>query len=93
MLDIPRPDKAVIGARLALTDLAGTVSDVMDELDIRGVIPAAKLQPMLPGARIAEVLARAQALSAGEEERNRDVAAGMSVVEVANKACFKKIGS
>ena len=46
----------------------------------------------IPRARIAEVLTRAQALSAGEEERNRDVAAGMSVVEVANKAYFRKIG-
>jgi regulator of RNase E activity RraA len=47
----------------------------------------------IPRARIAEVLTRAQALSAGEEERNRDVAAGMSVVDVANKAYFKKIGN
>ena len=232
MLDIPRPGKDTINAYLGLTDLAGTVSDAMDELGIHGAIPAAKLQPMLPGARmvgpvmtvrnimqavpptlgamarqsgqadieahnlakpgdvlviegvehvsslggnsanvgkrqgeagaivdgatrdvatarsigypiwargvslmtgkwrvetvaingpvqicgvpvnagdlvvaddngvcfiprarIAEVLARAQALSAGEEERNRDVAAGMSVVDVANKAYFKKISS
>ena len=230
-LDIPRPGKAVIDAFRALTDLAGTVSDAMDELGIHGAIPAATLQPMLPGARmigpvitvrnimqsvpptlgamarqskqadieahnlarpgdvlviegvagisslggnsanvgkrqgeagaivdgatrdiatarsigypiwargvslmtgkwrvetvaingpvqicgvpvnasdlavaddngvcfiprtrIADVLARAQALSAGEDERNRDVAAGMSVVEVANKAYFRKIG-
>ena len=35
---------------------------------------------------------RAQVLSAGEEERNRDVAAGMSVVEIANKAYFRKVG-
>lgn len=230
MLDIPRPGRETIDAFLALTDLAGTVSDAMDELGIHGAIPAATLQPMLPGARmigpvmtvrnimqsvpptlgamarksgqadieahnlarpgdvlviegvagisslggnsanvgkrqgeagaivdgatrdvatarsigypvwargvslitgkwrvetvaingpvqicgvavhagdlavaddngvcfiprqrIAEVLARAQALSAGEEERNRDVAAGMSVVEVANKAYFRKI--
>lgn len=230
-LDIPRPDRTVIGAFLALTDLAGTVSDAMDELGIHGAVPAAKLQPMLPGARmvgpaltvrnimqavpptlgaqarksgqadieahnlarpgdvlviegvehvsslggnsanvgkrqgeagaivdgatrdvatargigypvwargvslitgkwrvetvaingpvqicgvpvnagdlviaddngvcfvprarIADVLARAQALSAGEEARNRDVAAGLSVVEIANKAYFSKIG-
>jgi len=230
MRDIPRPGKTVINAFLALTDLAGTVSDAMDELGIHGAIPAATLQPMLPGARMVgpvmtvrnimqsvpptlgamerkskqadieahnlaqpgdvlviegvagisslggnsanigkrqgeagaivdgatrdistarsigypiwargvslmtgkwrvetvaingpvqicgvpvhagdlvvaddngvcfiprarvdEVLARAQALSAGEEERNRDVAAGMSVVEVANKAYFSKI--
>lgn len=52
-LDIPRPDPAVIKAFLALTDLAGTVSDAMDELGIHGAVPAAKLQPMLPGARMA----------------------------------------
>jgi 4-hydroxy-4-methyl-2-oxoglutarate aldolase len=231
MRDIPRPAKGVIDGFLALTDLAGTVSDAMDELGIHGAIPAATLAPMLPGARmvgpaltvrnimqsvpptlgamarksgqadieahnlaqpgdvlviegvagisslggnsanvgkrqgeagaivdgatrdvataraigypiwargvslvtgkwrvetvaingpvqiggvpvsagdlvvaddngvciiprarIAEVLARAQALSAGEEERNRDVAAGLSVVELANKAYFRKIG-
>ncbi len=230
MRDIPRPEKEVIQGFLALTDLAGTVSDAMDELGIHGAIPAGTLQPMLPGARmvgpvmtvrnimqpvpptlgamarqskqadieahnlaqpgdvlviegvagisslggnsanvgkrqgeagaivdgatrdiatargigypvwargvslitgkwrvetvaingavqicgvpvnagdlavaddngvcfvprarIVEVLARAQALSAGEDERNRDVAAGMSVVEIANKAYFKKI--
>ena len=51
MLDIPRQGKAVIDAFLALTDLAGTVSDAMDELGIHGAIPAATLQPMLPGAR------------------------------------------
>ena len=52
MLDIPRPGKDVIDAFLRLTDLAGTVSDAMDELGIHGAIPAAKLQPMLPGARM-----------------------------------------
>jgi 4-hydroxy-4-methyl-2-oxoglutarate aldolase len=52
MHDIPRPDKAVIGAFLALTDLAGTVSDAMDELGIAGAISAATLVPMLPGARM-----------------------------------------
>ena len=52
MRDIPRPDKAVIEGFLALTDLAGTVSDAMDELGIAGAIPAATLVPMLPGARM-----------------------------------------
>lgn len=52
MRDIPRPDKAVIGGFLALTDLAGTVSDAMDELGIAGAIPAVTLVPMLPGARM-----------------------------------------
>jgi regulator of RNase E activity RraA len=51
-LDIPRPDKRIIDAFLALTDLAGTVSDAMDELGIQGAVPAATLCPMLPGARM-----------------------------------------
>jgi 4-hydroxy-4-methyl-2-oxoglutarate aldolase len=44
----------------------------------------------VPKERIAAVLERARALSAGEDERNRDVAAGMSIPEVANKAYFRK---
>ncbi|MDH4293853.1 MAG: RraA family protein, partial [Betaproteobacteria bacterium] len=52
MRDIPRPGKDVVAGFLALTDLAGTVSDAMDELGIHGAIPAATLQPMLPGARM-----------------------------------------
>jgi regulator of RNase E activity RraA len=52
MLDIPRPSKKTIEAFLALTDLAGTVSDAMDELGIAGAIPAAVLMPTLPGARM-----------------------------------------
>lgn len=52
MLDIPRPGAEVIQAFLALTDLAGTVSDAMDELGIAGAIPASMLVPMLPGARM-----------------------------------------
>jgi regulator of RNase E activity RraA len=46
---------------------------------------------IVPRQRINEVLARAQHLSAGEEERNRDVAAGVSVVEIANRPYFRKI--
>ena len=48
---------------------------------------------IVPHERVAEVLARAQALSAAEDERARDVAAGMSIPEVANKAYFRKIGA
>lgn len=47
---------------------------------------------IVPRERVAEVLARAQALSAAEDERARDVAAGMSIPEVANKAYFRKVG-
>jgi regulator of RNase E activity RraA len=52
MMDIPRPPRSVIDDFLKLTDLAGTVSDAMDELGIAGAIPAAVLNPMLPGARM-----------------------------------------
>lgn len=52
MFDILRPSKPVIDAFLALTDLAGAVSDAMDELGIAGAIPAAVLMPTLPGARM-----------------------------------------
>jgi regulator of RNase E activity RraA len=45
----------------------------------------------IPRSRVGEVLARARELSAGEEARNRDVAAGMSIVEVANKSYFKPL--
>jgi regulator of RNase E activity RraA len=47
----------------------------------------------VPRARSDAVLARAQALSAGEDERNRDVAAGLSIPEVANKAYFRKVST
>jgi 4-hydroxy-4-methyl-2-oxoglutarate aldolase len=53
MFDIPRPSRETIDAFLALTDLAGTVSDAMDELGIHGAVPAAVLAPTLPGARMA----------------------------------------
>jgi len=53
MLDIPRPSPEVVSGFLALTDLACTVSDAMDEIGIAGAVPAAALAPMLPGARLA----------------------------------------
>lgn len=51
-LDFPRPPRELVEAFLALTDLAGTVSDAMDELGIAGVVPAALLAPTLPAARM-----------------------------------------
>lgn len=51
-LDFPRPPREVIESFLALTDLAGTVSDAMDELGIAGAVPGALLEPTLPGARM-----------------------------------------
>jgi len=52
LMDIPRPAPEVIDRFLALTDLAGTVSDAMDELGIAGAITAATLTPSLRGARM-----------------------------------------
>ncbi len=46
----------------------------------------------LNGAIHGIATAGTQALPGGGDERNRDVAAGMSVVEVANKAYFRRIG-
>ena len=52
LTEIPRPAQEVIDGFLALTDLAGTVSDAMDELGIAGAVPAALLNPMSPGSRM-----------------------------------------
>lgn len=52
MLDIPRPPREVVEGFLALTDLACTVSDAMDELGIAGAVPASVLPPMVPGSRM-----------------------------------------
>lgn len=52
LFDVPRPGAQIVEAYGALTDLAGTVSDAMDELGIAGAVPAATLAPMLPGARM-----------------------------------------
>jgi regulator of RNase E activity RraA len=42
--------------------------------------------------RTVEALEHARVLSAGEEARSRDMAAGLSVVEIANRPYFWKIG-
>lgn len=53
LLDIPRPSRDLIEGYLRLTDLAGTVSDAMDELGLAGTIPASVLKPNSLGARMA----------------------------------------
>jgi 4-hydroxy-4-methyl-2-oxoglutarate aldolase len=53
VMDIPRPAREVVEGFLALTDLACTVSDAMDELGIAGAVPASVLAPMVPGVRMA----------------------------------------
>jgi regulator of RNase E activity RraA len=77
MLDIPRPPKSVIEAFLALTDLAGTVSDAMDELGIVGVVPASMLPPVNTGTRVVgraltirNIQRKAQIHKAAQEKTN-----------------------
>ena len=48
----PRCAKAVIERFLALEDLSGTVSDVLDKLGFRGVVGASILLPTITNARI-----------------------------------------
>lgn len=49
---VPRPDAAVIEAFLEITDLASTVSDVLDEMGIGGVSSTNTLRPVIDGARV-----------------------------------------
>ncbi len=52
MLEIPRLPAETLAGFKALVDLTGTISDAMDQLGLVGVIPAAVLPPILPGARM-----------------------------------------
>lgn len=52
MLSIPRLPAEVLDGFRALADLAGTVSDAMDNLGLAGAVPAGVLPPSLPGRRI-----------------------------------------
>lgn len=52
MLELPRLPADVLEGYRKLVDLAGTVSDAMDELGIVGVVPAHVLPPVTTGARI-----------------------------------------
>lgn len=51
-LELPDLPSEILGGYRALPDLTGMSSDAMDELGIRGVIPAALLRPTDPTARI-----------------------------------------
>ncbi len=48
----PSVDRAIIERFLALEDLSGTISDVLDKLGVRGVVGASILIPTLPQQRI-----------------------------------------
>jgi 4-hydroxy-4-methyl-2-oxoglutarate aldolase len=52
LLELPRPPQELVEGFLALTDLAGTVSDAMDEIGLDGAIPASVLVPQVAGRRI-----------------------------------------
>ena len=51
-LDLPELDDAVLERFRNLADLAGTVSDAMDDLGLSGAIPASSLAPSLAGQRV-----------------------------------------
>jgi 4-hydroxy-4-methyl-2-oxoglutarate aldolase len=50
--DFPRPAPEVIERYLNIDDLTSTVSDILDQMGIRGGIPGSVLQPVIPGKRI-----------------------------------------
>lgn len=52
-IKFPRIEKKIIDEFLALDDLTGSISDVLDTLGINGAIPASYLAPLLPGSKIA----------------------------------------
>ncbi len=52
MLELPRLPASVIDGFKALVDLTATVSDVMDELGLVGVVSATELPPITIGKRI-----------------------------------------
>ena len=52
MLELPALPSEILDGYRALPDLTGMSSDAMDELGIRGVVPAALLRPTDPAARI-----------------------------------------
>jgi regulator of RNase E activity RraA len=52
-IKFPRIEKRIIEEFLALDDLTGSISDVLDTLGIKGAIPASYLSPLLPTSKIA----------------------------------------
>ena len=52
VLELPALPSEIVDAYRAFSDLTGMSSDAMDELGIRGVVPAALLRPTDPTARI-----------------------------------------
>jgi regulator of RNase E activity RraA len=52
-IKFPRVEKRIVEEFLALEDLTGSISDVLDTLGIKGAIPASHLMPLLPGSKLA----------------------------------------
>jgi regulator of RNase E activity RraA len=52
MMETPRAPEGIIEGFRALGDATGTVSDVMDELGITGVVGASVLKPTIAGSRV-----------------------------------------
>jgi regulator of RNase E activity RraA len=52
LLDIPRPSAALIEGFRSISDVTGSVSDVLDELGLRGAVGSTTLKPTIPGSVI-----------------------------------------
>src|SRR5262249_12294354 len=72
MLELPALPSEILDGYRALPDLTGMSSDAMDELGIRGVVPAALLRPTDPAARIV-----GRALTVANILSNKPVAAAV----------------
>lgn len=51
-IKFPRASSAIVKRYLALPDLTTTVSDLLDDHGIRGVVAASHIKPLIPGKRI-----------------------------------------
>lgn len=70
---LPRLDPVLLDRAKALPDLTANISDAMDELGLRGVVPASSLACQVPGARIA-----GQAVTVRNIERAEGIAASVA---------------
>jgi regulator of RNase E activity RraA len=52
-IKFPRIDQKIVQEFLALDDLTGSISDVLDSLGIKGAVAGSYLSPILPGSKLA----------------------------------------